>query len=68
MCDGVLDLTMQRRLEGKDETIAELVETLEYFVENVIIDSYDACDEPLNTAWDKAREAIRKHKENNNGR
>ena len=48
--------------EGLQSQNATLLEALEYFVENVIIDGYDAGDEPLNTAWDKAREAIRKAK------
>ena len=51
-----------RKIAALEATNADLLEALEYFVQNVIIDKYDACDEPLNTAWDKAREAIRKAK------
>lgn len=40
---------------------ATLLEALQYFVENVIIDKYDACDEPLNTAWNTAKALVRKY-------
>ena len=50
------------RIDDLETANADLLEALEYFYNNVIIDKYDACDEELNTAWRKAREAIRKHK------
>ena len=55
------DLTMERRLQGKDETIADLLEALEkVLVEND--EAFNSRNWKLNAACRAAQETIRKHK------